>query len=291
MQNREKQVIVMDKLCDLHTHSIFSDGTFTPEETIDLAIDIGLSAVALTDHNSIMGLDRFISYAKDKPIDIVPGIEFSTGYNGRELHILGLFVKPESFDTITAYVKSADERKDKSNIDLAQKLNENGYKIDYQKIKSERPDGKVNRAHFAAELLRLGYVRSRDEAFDTILHKDYGWYNPPERISTLKTIELIRSLGAVPVWAHPLIHMNYEECDAFLPIAKEHGLVGIETIYSLYSDADTEFAKKMCDKYSLLQSGGSDFHGKNKPDIALGKGKGNLNIPYEYFEKLWEVAR
>lgn len=281
---------MMDKLCDLHTHSIFSDGTFTPEETIDLAIETGLSAVALTDHNSVMGLDRFMSYAEDKPIDIAPGIEFSTGYNGRELHILGLFVKPESFDTITAYVKSADERKDKSNIDLAQKLNENGYKIDYQKIKSERPDGKVNRAHFATELLRLGYVRSRDEAFDTILHKDYGWYNPPERISTLETIELIRSLGAVPVWAHPLIHMNYEECDAFLPIAKEHGLVGIETIYSLYSDADTEFAQKMCDKYSLLQSGGSDFHGKNKPDIALGKGKGNLNIPYEYFEKLREAA-
>ena len=93
------------KLCDLHTHSIFSDGTFTPEETIDLAIETGLSAVALTDHNSVMGLDRFISYAEDKPIDVVPGIEFSTRYNDRDLHILGLFLKPESFAAITEYVK------------------------------------------------------------------------------------------------------------------------------------------------------------------------------------------
>lgn len=278
------------KLCDLHTHSVFSDGTFAPEEIIDLAIETNLSAIALNDHNTVSGLNRFISYAKDKPIDIAPGIEFSTGYKDKELHILGLFVKPDSFDKITSYVRAADERKDKSNIDLAQKLTENGYKIDYAKIKCERPDGKVNRAHFAAELLRLGYVSSVSEAFSTILHKDYGWYNPPERISALETIELIRSLGSVPVWAHPLIHMSYEECDEFLPIAKEHGLVGIETVYSLYSDADAEFAEKMCDKYGLLKSGGSDFHGKNKPDIVLGIGKGNLKIPFDYFEKLREVS-
>lgn len=279
------------KLCDLHTHSIFSDGTFTPEETVDLAIQTGLSAVALTDHNSVMGLDRFISYAENKPIDIVPGIEFSTRYNDRDLHILGLFLKPESFATITEYVKAADELKDQSNIDLAQKLNQNGYMIDYQKIKSERPDGKVNRSHFAAELVELGYYNTNDDAFDTILSEDYGWYQPPERISTLETIDLISKLGAVPVWAHPLIHMNYEECDAFLPIAKEHGLAGIETIYSLYSDTDTEFAKRMCAKHKLLESGGSDFHGANKPDIALGKGKGNLEIPYEFYEILREVAK
>ena len=219
------------KLCDLHTHSIFSDGTFTPEETVDLAIQTGLSAVALTDHNSVMGLDRFISYAENKPIDIVPGIEFSTRYNDRDLHILGLFFKPESFAAITEYVKAADELKDQSNIDLAKKLN-----TQYDDI--------------------LIFLRP--------LHQDF---------------------------TDPLIHMNYEECDAFLPIAKEHGLAGIETTYSLYSDTDTEFAKRMCAKHKLLESGGSDFHGTNKPDIALGKGKGNLEIPYEFYEILREVAK
>ncbi len=274
------------KICDLHTHSVFSDGTLTPEQLIDLAIESGLSAVALTDHNTVAGLTRFVSYAEGKPIEAVPGIEFSTGYQGRELHILALFVKPEAFGAVTEYVRAAEARKDASNVRLAQRLNENGYRIDYAKLKSERPNGKVNRAHFAAEIVRLGYFESRDEAFATILSEKHGWYDPPERISALETIELIRELGAVPVWAHPLIHMNYEECDRFLPIAKAHGLVGLETIYSLYSEEDTQFAEKMSEKYQLLKSGGSDFHGANKPDIAIGKGKGNLEIPYEFCEAL-----
>ena len=283
-------MIILSKICDLHTHSIFSDGTFTPEETIDLAIETGLSAVALTDHNTVAGLSRFISYAKNKAIDVVPGIEFTTGYNGQELHILGLFVKPDSFDVITDYVKSADRLKDKSNTDLIINLNSNGYDINYQEIKSATPGGKVNRAHIAAELLKKGYVESIEKAFKTILSPQHGWYKPPERLSALKTIELIKELGAVPVWAHPLINMNYEECDAFLPIAKEHGLAGIETVYSLYNEEDSAFAKKMCEKYNLLQSGGSDFHGTVKPDISLGKGKGSLEIPYEFYEKLRETA-
>ena len=137
-----------------------------------------------------------------------------------------------------------------------------------------------------AFIVEPGYFESRDEAFATILSEKHGWYDPPERISALETIELIRELGAVPVWAHPLIHMNYEECDRFLPIAKAHGLVGLETIYSLYSEEDTQFAEKMSEKYQLLKSGGSDFHGANKPDIAIGKGKGNLEIPYEFCEAL-----
>lgn len=279
------------KVCDLHAHSVFSDGTLTPEQLIDVALESGLSALALTDHNTVAGLERFISYAKRKPIAAVPGIEFSTGYQGKELHILGLFIKPDTFGTITEYVKAADVRKEMSNVSLAQKLNENGYKIDYGKIKSERPNGKVNRAHFAAELVRLGYIKNRDKAFSTVLSENYGWYDPPERISALETIELIRELGAVPVWAHPLIHMDYEECDSFLPAAKAHGLAGLETVYSLYSEEDTLFAKKMCAKYDLLESGGSDFHGANKPDIALGKGKGNLEIPYAFYEALAANAK
>lgn len=108
------------KRCDLHTHSVFSDGTFSPEQIIDSSIEAGLSAIALTDHNTVSGLPGFMSYAKGKPIDAVPGIEFSTGYMGKDLHILGMFIKPDSFDDITEYVKIADERKENSNLDLSQ---------------------------------------------------------------------------------------------------------------------------------------------------------------------------
>ena len=278
------------RICDLHTHSIFSDGTDTPERVVDLAVEAGLSAVALTDHNTVSGLERFTEYAADKPIDIVPGIEFSTEHNGQELHILGLFVQPTSYRAITDYTKIDDERKEASNIDLAQKLNDNGYLVDYQAIKSTTPDGKVNRALFATALVESGYFSTNDDAFATVLSEKHGWYVRPERISSLETIEFIRSIGAVPVWAHPLFHVDYETCEAFLPIAKAHGLIGIETEYSLYSEADTAFSKEMCRKFGMLESGGSDYHGRRKRDISIGKGKGNLAIPYSFYEDLRRAA-
>lgn len=274
------------KLCDLHTHSTFSDGTYTPEEIIDLAVNTGLGAVALTDHNTVSGLERFISYGKDKPIDIVPGIEITTDYNGIEFHILGLFIKLNMFNQINDYLKIASDRKERSNVLLAERLNDNGYKIDYEKIKNLSPSGRINRANIAAELERLGYIESVKMAFSTILSSEYGFYEQPERLSALETIEFLKSIGAVSVWAHPLISTNYDICEEFLYIAKDKGLIGIETVYSLYSEKDSEFAKKMCEKFGLLESGGSDFHGEIKPDILLGRGNGNLRVPYTFYEKL-----
>lgn len=274
------------KCCDLHTHSIFSDGTFTPEQIIDAAVATGLSAVALTDHNTINGLDRFMSYAADKPVEAVPGIELTTSHHGQELHILGLFLRREYDAVITEYVRQAHENKENSNRILAKRLNENGYPIDYERLKASTPDGKVNRAHFAAALVEAGLIGSRNEAFQTILSPSYGWYEDYERLDTMETIRLIASLGAVPVWAHPLFHVDAAACEAFLPVFKKCGLVGMETVYSTYSVQDTAFAKEMCVRFGLLESGGSDFHGANKPDIAIGTGRGNLVIPYTFYEKL-----
>ena len=276
------------KLCDLHTHSVFSDGTMTPEQLIDEAVGAGLYAIALTDHNVVEGLERFLSYAADKPIEAVPGIEFTTSYKGQELHILGLFLPRESYEAVTEYVRLAHERKEVSNLILASRLNENGYPIDYEKLKAARPDGKVNRAHFAAALVDAGLIESRDEAFRTILSPSYGWYEEYERLDTLTTIRFIRSLGAVPVWAHPLFHVDRQTCEELIPAFKVNGLVGVETIYSTYTEDDTAFLKKICSKYELLESGGSDFHGANKPDITIGTGRGNLRIPYSFYENLLE---
>ena len=277
---------------DLHTHSNCSDGTYSVKELMDYAHAKNLAAIALTDHDTVDGLDEASSYVKENypDMELVPGIEFSTEHNGQELHILGLFVQPSFYQEVTEYVKTADKLKEASNIELAQKLNENGYLIDYNKIKSATPNGRVNRAHFAAALCESGYVKSRSEAFATILSEEYGWYKRPESLSSLETIEFIRSIGAVPVWAHPLFHVNCKECEAFLPVAKEHGLIGIETEYSTYSEDDTAFSKRMCEKFNVLESGGSDYHGKNKPDISIGKGKGNLAISYNYFVELRKAA-
>ena len=279
----------MMKTCDLHTHSVFSDGTFTPAELIQEALDRGLSALALTDHNTITGLDEFIAAADGKSLDIVPGVEFTTAYQGTELHILGLFIRPESFKAVNEYINEAVILKEESNYRLIKRLRDRGYSISYVEV-LEGSKGHVNRANIAAVLVRKGYLSSIKEGFDTILSKSYGLYEPPERLSTLKTIEFIRSIGSVAVWAHPYIHMTFEQADAFLPHAIQSGLQGMETMYTMYDAETTAKAREVSRRFGLLESGGSDFHGANKPHIALGKGENNLCIPYEFYEKLRALA-
>lgn len=275
----------MTKTCDLHTHSVFSDGTFTPAELIGAAIDSGLSAVALTDHNTITGLTEFLSAAEGKPIDVAPGVEFTTADNGIELHILGLFVQPDSFEAINRYINKATILKEESNYKLVSKLRKRGYDINYVEI-LEGSKGHVNRANIAAALMKKGYLSSISEGFKTILSKAYGLYEPPERLSSTETIAFIRSIGAVAVWAHPYIHMTFDQAEEFLPRAIECGLQGMETMYSMYDDATTARAREVCRRHGLCESGGSDFHGANKPHISLGTGEGNLSIPYEFYETL-----
>ena len=276
----------MNKRCDLHTHSTFSDGTFTPSQIIDEAIAQGISAVALTDHNTVAGLKEFMSYAEGKDIIAVPGIEFSTGYEEKELHIVGLFISEKYYDIITDKVKHVNDLKDKSNIALIDALGADGYELDYKKIKASTPGGQVNRAHIAAEMTKKGYVGSIDEAFSTLLSSKGKYYRPPERLTSFETIEFIRSIGALPILAHPFLNLDEQRLRRFLSEAKQYGLAGMETMYSKYSEETTLLARSIAKEYSLLESGGSDFHGENKPKIALGSGMENLDIPISVYEML-----
>lgn len=272
--------------CDLHIHSIFSDGTDTPTQLIEKAEQLGLSAAALCDHNTVAGLPEFLAAAEGKRVTAVPGVEFSTAYKERELHILALFVKEEFYDDIMNLVREADRRKEESNLDLIHNLSQAGYKLDYEKIKSAHPAGNVNRAHIAAALTEAGYVSSNDEAFDHLLAKRHGYYHPPKRLDSLEIIRYIKSIGAVAVWAHPFLKMKEIEVREFLDVAKPWGLAGMETIYSTYTDEETKAAVSIAAEYGLLQSGGSDYHGNNKPNIEMGIGSGNLRIPSGFYEEL-----
>ncbi len=274
------------KLCDLHTHSVYSDGTYTPKEIIDSAIAIGLSAVALCDHNTVDGLAEFIKAAEGKNIEVVPGVEFSVDYNGKELHLLALYISKEHFQAVTDLVEESHRRKEQSNLELIASLNKAGYLIDYEPIKNTTPNGRVNRAHIAEELTNRGYTESIRHAFKTLLSTEAGYYKAPERLSFSEVLEFIISIGAVPVLAHPFLNLNEEELKTLLPLAKEKGLVGMECYYSLYNSETTEKSLKLADKHSLKYSGGSDFHGEKKPDISLGYGKGELRIPYRWAEEL-----
>ena len=277
----------MDKLCDLHTHSTYSDGTFSPAQLIAEAQRVGLSAIALTDHNTVAGLPEFLAAAQNSSVEAVPGIEFSTDYRDVELHIVALFVKPEHYARITEITDEMNRRKQQSNIDLVDKLNQAGYNINYQKIKSSMPKGEPNRALIAAELTRLGYTSSVKDAFKTLLGAKCGYYTPPKHVDVFELIEFVHGLGAVPVLAHPFLGIKDEDqLNTFLKKAVECGLQGIETRYPLFSEEQTDILINMAHRFGLAQSGGSDFHGENKPDIHLGRGKGPLKVPYCFLEGL-----
>ena len=272
----------MKNFCDLHTHSVFSDGTCTPAELIDEAVSLGLSAIALTDHNTVDGLPDFLAAAEGKDILAIPGVEFSTDYNGKELHLLGLFIDPPHFPAVRAVCGDYLRRKEKSNLDLIDALNGVGYEVDYEKLLSQSPNGNINRAHIAAALAEKGYVDSIKEAFQTLLAKGGQFYREPAKPTFWEMLELIKSIGAVPVLAHPFLNLDEERLRVFLPLAKERGLAGMEVAYSTYDEATAACAARLADEFSVLPSGGSDYHGAKKADIKMGVGRGNLQVPAEW---------
>ena len=279
------------KFCDLHTHSVFSDGTYTPTALIDSAVALGLSAIALTDHNTVDGLPEFLCAAKGKDILAIAGAEFSVDYNGTELHLLGLCIPQDQFDRVSQLMDLFIQRKRQSNIDLIHALNEAGYHIDFETIEKSTPNGKFNRAHIAAELTRKGYTPSIQAAFRTLLAPNGGYYKEPQRLTFWEMLEFLTQIGAVPVLSHPFLNLNETELEILLPQAKEKGLQGMECYYSLNDTATTAKSLALADKYGLKYSGGSDFHGANKPDIALGIGKGDLQVPAQWALSLNRAAQ
>ena len=271
--------------CDLHTHSNFSDGTFSPAELIAEAACLGLSAIALTDHNTVAGLPDFVAAGQGSGVEAIPGCEFSTDYQGTELHILGLFIEPAHYGTVTNLLEQAQQEKERSNRNLVAALNDAGYTLDYDKICS-RCNGQINRAHIAAELVDRGYFDTIQQAFKGPLSAKYGLYIPPKRIDAYDCIRFIKSLGAVAVLAHPFLSLDEADLRAFLPEAVAAGLYAMEVAYSKYSPETTAAAYAVADDFGLKYSGGSDFHGENKPDIALGSGRGDLQIPLAWLQAL-----
>ena len=278
---------------DLHLHSTHSDGTLTPAEIIARAKSLGLTAVALTDHNTVSGVPAFLAEAEKQGVTAVAGTELSTVYKGKEIHLLGLFIPAEAFPAVTTLTEDYLTRKEQSNRDLVARLAADGYKVDYDTIQNATPDGNINRALIAKALLAGGYVPSVKAAFATLLGEGMGYYTPPTRPDFFETIRFLRSIHALPAWAHPLQYIDEATVREALPKAVEAGLVGMEVMHSSYDEATVTAAKAMADEFGLLYSGGSDFHGAVKPDVQMGVGnrEGTApNIPDEYYEKLRERA-
>ena len=272
--------------CDLHTHSYYSDGTYSPRELIEEAEAFGLSAIALCDHNTVSGLPEFLAAAEGREVEAIPAIEFSTDYNGTELHIIAMFVKPQHYGTITDMMRDTQARKEASNRALVDGLVRAGYDISYEKIKASAGE-QINRAHIAAALIEKGYATSIEELFSTLLSPNGKFYTPPVRPDSLEIISFIKSIGAVAVLAHPALNLKTDGAlREFLALAVPRGLDAIETEYSKFDAETVTRVKKIAGEFGLRESGGSDFHGTRKPGIYLGRGKGNLAVPYEFVKRL-----
>lgn len=274
------------KICDLHTHSVFSDGKYTPQQLIDEAVEKNISAIALTDHNTIDGVYELLESARGKDIMAIPAVELSTVHNGKELHIVGLFIPVDALDKVTEFLKNFRVAKEENNKKTVEKLNADGYLIDYESVVSNSVSNNVTRVHIAEELVKKGYIKTIKEAFSGLLSSKGKYYTPPERLKCVDAIEFLKNIGAVSVLAHPFLDLTENEIRDFVKEMKPRGLCAMETVYSTYDEKTTEAAVKIAEDMGIKQSGGSDFHGSNKPHISLGCGMGNLYVPYDFVLEL-----
>lgn len=287
---------------DLHVHSNRSDGTLSPSELVDYAIQKGLSAFALTDHDTVDGLEEAISHAarlraagkalsqnrlsQNTIPEVIPGIELSTEYEGKDIHIVGLYIdyrNPDFLSKLRDFVDSRTQRNEK----MCRRLRETGMDISYEKLLEAFPDSVITRAHYASWMLQNGYVKNLQEAFDRYVGDDCPCYVPREKIAPAQAVELILSADGIPVLAHPtLYHLNRQRLKKLVLDLKDAGLLALEGIYSTYSPAEERQMRTLASECGLLISGGSDFHGGNKPGLDLATGYGRLFIPQEILEHL-----
>ena len=279
------------KYIDLHVHSVCSDGTCTPEELVELAVQNDLVAFALTDHDTVEGVERAIKAAEGRHIQVIPGVELSCEYEitpsrKKEIHILGYNLdhnQPELCETL----KTVAEERDDRNRKMCENLNKDGYPIDYESLVERFGNTIVTRAHFARFLLEKGAIPSIDSAFKKILAQDGPYFVMRKYLTPKKGIDLIKKAGGIPVLAHPLLYkMSVSELHGLLTELKGYGLRGIEAMYSRNRGNDEAFVRKLASEYDLFITGGTDFHGTNKPDLEIGRGEGNLRVPVMLLENL-----
>ena len=279
------------KYIDLHVHSTASDGTLTPAEVVDRAVELGLSAFALTDHDTLRGVaeakERAAFHkANGHAIEVYSGVEISAAYKNKDIHILGLLVD-ETNEILERILNSFLENRNRRNEKVIEKFAERGIEISMEELTADAPDSVITRAHFARVLMKKGIVTSVQEAFEKYIGDDGPCYVAREYMSPEQAISSIRKAGGVPVLAHPLLYnLPHDELYALVERLKKASLKGIEVYYSNNCGQDEANVKALANHFGLICTGGSDFHGAVKPAIELGSGKGNLKIPYSVLENV-----
>lgn len=277
----------MEKRIDLHIHTTASDGSTTPTETVALAKELGLSAIAITDHDTIAGVKEALDAGNTLGVEVIPGIEVSADYRGNKAHIVGLFVDPDREDLRPVLEWSVTER-DMRNEKIVGAMQADGIDISMEVLKSRHPDSVLGRPHMAEYLMEKGYVSSVKEAFDKYLGEGGLYYRDKERIPLELAVQTIRASGGIAILAHPLDYgYSEEELYCFLQAGKDAGCAGLEAYYSDHTPEEQQMLLALAPSFGLAVSGGSDYHGTRKPHIHMGSGIENgLFIPCSVLKAL-----
>ncbi|MCH5273982.1 MAG: PHP domain-containing protein [Lachnospiraceae bacterium] len=284
-------------MIDLHVHSNHSDGTLSPEELVELAVKTGLSAFALTDHDTVSGIAKAKEAAArftadGQSVTVISGTEISAAYKKKDIHILGLFID-ETNPVLLQNLEQAVAERGRRNEKMAERFRALGIPLTLEELCRENPDTVITRAHFAKYLSEKNYVKTREEAFQRYLSHEAPCFVPREYMQPEQAISLILNAGGIPVLAHPLLYkLKPNELDSLLERLTAAGLKGLEVFYSSNTSFDESIAYSLANRFGLLMTGGSDFHGSNKPNIHLGSGRNhNLNIPDSVLEPLLALAK
>ncbi len=265
------------KFADLHTHTLASDGSFTPEELVNEAVKRDLAAISVNDHDTVAGIGPALKAGEELGVEVIPGIELTAEHEGAEIHVLGYFIDPENA-ALAEKLASLKEYRVRRIYKMAEKLNGLGVKLKPEDVFELSQGGTVGRLHVAMAMVRKRLVGSLGEAFQRFIGDRGPAYVAGFRLSPQEAIGLISGAGGIAVLAHPYLLQR----DDLIPLFIADGIRGIEVYYPEHSQGQVNYYLELAQKNGLLVTGGSDFHGKGKPDIKLGL----VKIPYELVEKL-----
>ncbi|HUW64394.1 MAG TPA: PHP domain-containing protein [Spirochaetia bacterium] len=275
---------MLHDLCDLHVHTTASDGLYTPARLVQEAAALGLAAVAITDHDSVDGIDPALAAAQGSSLLVVPGLELGTDYQGVEVHLLGYYLDIRHRPLNGQLERLRRSRRERAGL-MVRRLQELGYRLEPEEVAARAGGGTVGRPHVAAALVANGYVRDVDQAFAELLGRGRPAYVPRFKHSPASALALIRAAGGVAVLAHPGL---YPAAAAdLLPTLVAQGLGGLEVYYPAHDEPAQAFYLDLCQRLNLVATGGSDFHG---PGLHGGAQLGSTGVTPAAVEELKACA-
>jgi predicted metal-dependent phosphoesterase TrpH len=282
---------------DLHIHSTVSDGSLTPDQLVRTGKELGLEALALTDHDTVDGLDEFLAAAQRWEMEAVTGVEISVDALNQEerpisLHILGYFID-HCHPGLQAGLRRLIDNRDQRNRSMADRLRQIGCPITLEAAErfKTRP-GPLGRPHFASALVAAGYAQTIEDAFQRFLRRGAPGYVEKKRLTIEEGINLILQAGGLPALAHPGSFLAYPVFfNRLLERLKAWGVQALECYYVEYNDEKTKALLDLAERFDLVPCGGSDFHGQMKPQVQMGSGRGWLKVPYQVLPRLRQRSR